>query len=377
MVGSLGRGCRVVCSIYLTAVLASLVSEPVQMVIGSARVTSGWAGARVWDPVPLLETEPIEGGVVASKVAPEPQPVQVNAISTASAAIPGQRERQDLEVVPLDSLATTQSPRLTGVNIDHVRALAECVDQLPPIIVHRATMRVVDGVHRLHAVRSLGRDMIRVRFFEGDEAAAFVVAVQSNVKHGMPLSLAERTRAASRIIHSHPQWSDRMIAAIAGLSPKTVGAIRARSSEEIPQSDHRVGLDGRLRKVRRTSVPSTKPSGAAQATRRLANPATQPASSPRRDELEVPPPRSESSAGALAKIVSQLRQDPSLRFTEGGRLLLRLLDTCMLDQQQWNQIVQSTPAHHVGTVAELARECAVYWDSVADQLARRPGSAVS
>ena len=68
-----------------------------------------------------------------------------------------------------------------------------------------------------------------------------------HVEHGMPLTRADRKAAAQRIVMIRPQWSDRAIAAVGGLSAKTVGAIRRRSTEEIPQSNARLGGDGRVR----------------------------------------------------------------------------------------------------------------------------------
>ncbi|MFD0433138.1 ParB N-terminal domain-containing protein, partial [Streptomyces chartreusis] len=93
---------------------------------------------------------------------------------------------------------------------------------MPPIIVHRDSMRVIDGLHRLRAAQLRGHSTIAVTFYDGTEADAFVLAVESNVRHGLPLSLPDRKRAAVRIIATHPQWSDRKIASVTGISPATV-----------------------------------------------------------------------------------------------------------------------------------------------------------
>ena len=42
----------------------------------------------------------------------------------------------------------------------HVETLIASETELPPIIVHRLTMRVIDGMHRLLAVQRLGRRKI-------------------------------------------------------------------------------------------------------------------------------------------------------------------------------------------------------------------------
>ena len=136
--------------------------------------------------------------------------------------------------VPVTDLVLSNWLRVKGEDIKHVRALAEVEDELPPIVVHRATMQVIDGMHRVRAAILSGVAYIEALLFEGAEDEAFLLAVRLNVTHGLPLSRADRVAAAVRIIHSSPQWSDRAIARAAGLSDKTVASIRRRTSAEIP-----------------------------------------------------------------------------------------------------------------------------------------------
>jgi hypothetical protein len=82
-------------------------------------------------------------------------------------------------------------------------------------------------MHRLLAARRRGQETIAARYVDGDEASAFVLAVSANVAHGLPLPLRDRKVAAARILGSHAHWSNRRIALAAGLSDKTVAAIRA------------------------------------------------------------------------------------------------------------------------------------------------------
>ncbi len=145
------------------------------------------------------------------------------------------------------SLRPADSPRLNGEDKAHIARLAETETPLPPILVDRRTMRVIDGMHRLMAASLQGRETIDVIFFDGSEADVFLRAVQENVAHGLPLSQADRRAAAERIVTSHPHMSDRAIGHSVGLAAKTVAAIRKSSSEEIPQSNARIGRDGRVR----------------------------------------------------------------------------------------------------------------------------------
>ncbi|MGH3437445.1 MAG: hypothetical protein ACRDRN_13370 [Sciscionella sp.] len=112
---------------------------------------------------------------------------------------------------------------------------------LPPDMVNRAPLRVIDGMHRLRAVALRNKEGGRGKVLDGDERDAFVLAVEENIAHGLPLS------RAARIVASHPEWSDRMIASKVGLAAQTVSAIRRCSTEENFQLNARIGRDGRLR----------------------------------------------------------------------------------------------------------------------------------
>jgi Predicted transcriptional regulators len=155
-----------------------------------------------------------------------------------------------VERVPIRLLTGVSSPRTTGADDRHVRALAELDVPLPPVVVHRPTKRVLDGVHRIRAAELRGESDVEVRYFDGGEEEAFLLAVQLNSVHGKPLSVDDRTAAARRIIASHPHWSDRRIASVTCLSAKTVAVLRGCSTGDGPQSNKRVGLDGRARPLR-------------------------------------------------------------------------------------------------------------------------------
>jgi len=275
--------------------------------------------------------------------------------------------------VPVSALRPGLSPRRAGENAEHVRALADTPGALPPIIVRRGDLRVVDGMHRLRAARLRGETRIAVRFFDGDDPDAFVLAVRTNVTHGLPLSLADRKAAAERIVLSHADWSDRMIATVAGLAPATVAKIRTAHPELA--TDTRVGTDGKVRPVnsmaRRRAAreillaeptlplrevarrAGISPETARSVRRRLPDEQTQ----PRRDP---------------ATLVRQLRTDPALRFSETGRLLARLLEARAVPPEQWSAIAENLPPHWRDAVAAAALECANTWQMFADRVLDGP-----
>jgi ParB-like chromosome segregation protein Spo0J len=153
----------------------------------------------------------------------------------------------DINIIPVSSIRTGRSPRINGENEDHIFTLAATQGELPPILVHFETMQVIDGMHRLKAARLRGDSSIKVTFFNGTEEEAFVLAVKSNIAHGLPLTLADREAAAERLLVSQPERSDRWIADTAGISATTVASIRSTAGSESASETTRLGRDGRRR----------------------------------------------------------------------------------------------------------------------------------
>lgn len=314
-----------------------------------------------------------------------------------------------IEMVPVSSLTAADSPRLAGENVEHIHTLAESASRLPPIIVHRDSMRVIDGMHRLQAARLRGQDQVEVCFFDGSERDAFAFAVQANVIHGLPLSSADRRAAVQRIVASHPEWSDRAVAMVAGLSAKRVAEIRLAISGETPEVKRRVGRDGRCRPVNGTEgrllaseLIKKDPDASLREIAREAgiSPATVADVRARMGRGEDPVRLKQSkvtkhensaenrnsreratrsgdqeSLAELAKAIESLRRDPSLRFNEAGRLILRILDISIFAGQKKQQIVDNLPAHQVASIAETIRKCAEILQGFADDLQHKNGSS--
>src|SRR5437870_4281979 len=167
-------------------------------------------------------------------------------MSGGDAARPGYDEHQPVRV-PIDGLTPGPTPRRQPLDEDHVHTLAERLAELPPILVRRPTNAVIDGAHRIAAARLRGAADIAAVFFEGTDEEALVESIRRNVEHGKPLTLGERSRAALELLQVRSAWSDRRIAGVCGLSPKTIGRLRERATVETPQSRGRTGLDERAR----------------------------------------------------------------------------------------------------------------------------------
>ncbi|MER6978180.1 ParB N-terminal domain-containing protein, partial [Streptomyces carpinensis] len=160
-------------------------------------------------------------------------------------------EKLPAREVPIATLSPGVSLRQGGTDAAHVRVLVDAADsaELPPILVQLDGCRVIDGLHRLEAARLMGEASIRARFLDCSNSEALVIAMKANGSHGLPLSKADRVAGAQRVLGSHPDWSDRAIAGITGLSAKTIASLRDRSAIATPLGGKRIGQDGRRRPV--------------------------------------------------------------------------------------------------------------------------------
>ncbi|MFD6939503.1 transcriptional regulator [Streptomyces goshikiensis] len=284
---------------------------------------------------------------------------------------------------------------------------------------------MIDGMHRLLAAYIRGQETIDVQFFEGSPEDAFLRSVEANVAHGLPLSLADRRTAASRIIASHPQMSDRAIARASGLGSKAVAVIRRRSTAAEAQLNTRVGRDGRVRPLnsaegrqRAAEVITQNPEASLREIARLAGISPATASDVRRRLKSGAPPtptrseaRSTNTGSALPSptptavpegatiafsssrrvprqgqrirsarrapgpVLDKLSRDPSLRFKEDGRHLLRLLQQNAL--AEWSSLTEAVPPYCGELVGDLARQYAANWLALAQQLEERERSTYS
>lgn len=322
----------------------------------------------------------------------------------------------NVDKVLVTDITIGDSPRLAGIDDCHVARLAECGAVLPPIVVHRQTMCVIDGMHRLHAAVRTGRGLMDVIYFDGSEGEAFVLAVELNTKHGLPLSLRDRRMAAQRILSTGIDLSDRAIASKTGLSDKTIAAIRQRLGTELPDRKRRRGRDGR-------SYPVGGDSGQQRAAQLIAerpraslreiasavgiSPATvrdvrmrlsagedlsrssgslaEPLGQGMRSMASVAGPAQETrrTSGTLNQLedkqeaLERLRSDPSVRGKEAGRQLLRWLSRHAIGVGDLPEYLDIIPLHRVSLVAAIARETAGAWLEFAQTLEAIQGQAIA
>jgi hypothetical protein len=228
-----------------------------------------------------------------------------------------------------------------------------------------------------------------------------------------PVSRADRTAAAACILRAHPEWSDRAVAAAAGMSDKTVARIRAQSSAaDATRSDPRLGRDGRLRPLdgaqrrrhaaavfldrpdaglrevaRATGLsPATvrdvrqriqcgedpvpdryRDTGRAERTAVVQGTRRTPQAAVRTEHV-----RTENKGEVPGQqLLARLGEDPSLRLTEAGRRVLRWLHHYSVDDDAIATLEHGLPRHWAADVADLAHGYAATWSRLANQLLRR------
>ncbi|MFJ8903132.1 ParB N-terminal domain-containing protein [Streptomyces sp. NPDC102370] len=318
-----------------------------------------------------------------------------------------------------------------------MRLLVDVADsaQLPPILVQVDGCRVIDGLHRLEAARLMGDDRIRARFVDCSNSEALVIAMKANGAHGLPLSKADRLAGAQRVLGSHPDWSDRAIAGVTGLSAKTIAALRGRSAIAAPLGGKRIGQDGRRRPVdagegrrRAAEYIAAHPDAPLRQVARAADVSLgtvhdvsarlrrgegperdgrrmQPARSPHvRPVQSVPRPQETAlpleagpdagrrvslrvAGGAdtvparrnhtevpptWAAVAAKMAADPAVRYTAGGREFLRWMQAHANEPgEDFQRLMDAVPPHWLGVVAPIAEHIGKEWCLLAERLKAR------
>jgi hypothetical protein len=268
--------------------------------------------------------------------------------------------------------------------------MLESVD-LPPIIVHRPTMHVIDGAHRLAVATQRHQDTIDVRFFDGTLEEAFLIAVAANIKHGLALTPEDRKAAAARILDMYPRWSDRAIAATAGVSHHTVAVIRRSCpTGQGAQSDTRLGRDGKTRPLtadegRRLAAELIR-ADHSKSLREIAREAHVSRGTAQDDrarlKLGVDPlvatTRAVGLNVGLARAEAALKRlwnNPAARSHQKSKIMLQLLAHCLHITKEAHAACKNAPEHCLDAFAEFASALGDAWSRLAQELHTRANKA--
>ncbi len=291
---------------------------------------------------------------------------------------PNSQTRAEVRLLRVADLSVGYSPRQRKVDDDHVTLLGEVIDRLPPIVVDERTMTVIDGVHRLEAARRAGRAEIKALLFSGNETEGLVVAIQANVRHGKPLSRAERQAAACALLRRSPDRSDRWVGEICGLSHSTVA--RLRQAAEIADRGVRTGRDGRRRPVDpspgHTAVAKALDAGPATSIRQAAEIAGVAASTAQRvaaglRERQMSSPGLDGAPSLVpdpAPGPQERGEDPVPQSSAGRADTASWLERTAVGPKDFGTYLSDMPLGRVYEVADECRQRARTWSEMADAL---------
>src|SRR5205807_10344504 len=98
--------------------------------------------------------------------------------------------------------------RVEGLSAEHIRALEEAVDSLPPPTCVRRGKAVVpiDGHHSIAAHQHAGHERITVLIVpEPEDGDLYAMAFEANARHGMALTLSDRRPFAEHLLFRDPE----------------------------------------------------------------------------------------------------------------------------------------------------------------------------
>jgi ParB-like chromosome segregation protein Spo0J len=313
--------------------------------------------------------------------------------------------------VSVGSLVPGFHLRMTGTDAAHVRLLTDVAGsvKLPPILVQKRGLRIIDGMHRVEAAKLRGEWAISARLVDCSDEEALVLAVKSNTLHGLPLTRADRISSAKRILAAHPDWSDRKVAEIAGLSGSSIASLRNSPVGDTQFHGKRLGRDGKhyplaaaegrrraaeyiqahpdasLRQIaRETDVSVGTVHDVREKIRCGVDLRAAESGRPEAQASVVSSPatsvRARASAGTIQQLTwltvsGKLASDPALRYTEGGRAFLRWMAQHATRQDEWREFVDAIPERWLEEVCHTAATMSEEWRQFENQLRCRREAA--
>jgi hypothetical protein len=182
----------------------------------------------------------------------------------ASEPVKGARKLSWRDVLPIHP-AAEMFPRIGADELAELGKDIETNGLQTSIVLIRESGKedqLLEGVSRLDAIESRGIDLVlpdgtldralglgrddRVRVVAEVDPYAYVASANLHRRH---LTVEQRRELAAKLLTAAPEKSNRQIAKIVKIDPKTVAAVRTKkeATGEIPQLTKTVGADGKAR----------------------------------------------------------------------------------------------------------------------------------
>jgi hypothetical protein len=198
----------------------------------------------------------------------------------------------------------------------------------------------------------------------------------------------DRHTAVRTMLAAHPEWADRRIGTHCGVSPRTVGRVRAQLAEAAPGdvtcADVRIGRDGRARPVdpaaqrqRVVEALVERPEASLRDIARAVGVSPETVRSVRAalaDQPErvatVPPVDLMAWSAARERAVSW-KPDHSFTSRDDGAVTARFLERTDVQECELDRHACAVPLSRVYEVSDEARRRAVFWAQLAERVELR------
>lgn len=156
----------------------------------------------------------------------------------------------EIRDIPLHELILDPNLNLRDrLDADTVDRYVEAWNRMPPVTVFKVDgqLLLADGFHRHAAAVAMGRRSLKAEVRDGSFAEALDYVTSANLRHGLPLTRAERRRAIEVKLTLHHERSDRHLAEELGVGRELIAKIRKVMIDggQIPLGEKRIGADGK------------------------------------------------------------------------------------------------------------------------------------
>jgi len=94
--------------------------------------------------------------------------------------------------------------KVDDVQVARLIEAFEAGENIPPIVVDKASKRIVDGYHRCRAAKRAGREELNVELRDfASEESMLLEAIRLNARHGVPLGRQDQARVINLGKHLH------------------------------------------------------------------------------------------------------------------------------------------------------------------------------
>ena len=294
---------------------------------------------------------------------------------------------EPIRCVAVSAVASDHPLRTSGVSAHRVTALCERPDAWLPILVSARTNHVIDGLHRLAAAERIGVTIVRAEFFHGSPAQEVCEFIRRN-GDAFDLSREHRQQALREVLDEHPEWADRRISEMCGMSPKAVARVRQRIVCGDAGTTSRVGRDGRSRPVdpvrQRILIVEALREAPESSLRMIARELGVSPETVRRVRLQLEDDRNlatpcDTRSDIVIRAEAQHHNAPPRSWNDDhafqsrveGTETVEFLERTRVCEQDVTRYAQAVPLSRVYEIADEARRRAAVWARLADSVETR------